>query len=238
MPTRSRALPTSSLRGTLAALLAALALASGAPAQETGDRDDGDYGIQPGDQVRMLVFTAAGEPLEQVGGERLVDRRGRLFLPLVGTLQVEGMNASEIRDMLVQRFSEFFDQPVVDLTVRLKVNVTGAVRSPGHYFVDPSATLVDVLANAGGTASEAGFGASGWAADASRIRVVRGNEQIVLDLRPEQADEEAVRFQVQSGDWIYVPPRTRSRIRDNLSFASSILTVVGSTVGLILLFTR
>lgn len=220
------------------ALLALLALAPGLGAQEPADDEPYSYAIRPGDQVQIAVFTAAGERLQQVAGERIVDRRGRLFLPLVGTLNVEGMTAAAVRETLVRSFSEFYDDPVVDLTVRLKVNVTGAVRTPGHYYVDPSSTVVDALAVAGGTGTEFQFTTTGTAADASRVRVVREGEQIVLDLRPEETTEETLEFEIQSGDWIYVPPRARSRIRDHLSFASSILTVVGSLAGIVVLLTR
>lgn len=197
-----------------------------------------DYALRPGDQIRLTVFSAAGEELQQVSGDRIVDRNGRLYLPLLGSLDVAGLDAAAIRAILIGRFSELYSNPVVDVIVRLKVNVTGAVRAPGHYFLDPSATVVDALAVAGGAGTELDVGAATGAADPSRVRIVRGGEQIVLDLRPEHTDEETVNFHVRSGDWIYVPPRTRSRVRDNLGFASSILTVVASAVGIVVLLTR
>lgn len=227
--------PVIALRASAAALLALTVLASGIRAQEAADPG---YAVLPGDQVSIAVFSAAGEPIPQVGGDRIVDRNGRLYLPLLGTLEVAGLDAAGIREFLVDRFSELYASPVVDVTVRLRVNVTGAVRAPGHYFLDPSSTVVDALAVAGGTGTEVQIGSAIPAADASQIRLVRGGRQIILDLRPEHADRETVGFHVHSGDWIYVPPRTRSRIRDNLGFVSSILTVVASAVGIVVLLTR
>ncbi len=192
------------------------------------------YGVRPGDQVQIEFFTSAGARLTEVAGTRIVDPNGDIYLPYVGTVHVQGLDAHGIRELLRERFAGFYTDPVVDVTTKLRINVTGAVRAPGHYFVDPTSTIVDALAVAGGVGSEVDIGFV-VGADLSRVRLVREGETLLLDLRPDSENREAFDLPVRSGDWLYVPIRKRSRWRDNFTFLSSILSVVGSTAALILL---
>lgn len=193
-------------------------------------------GVQPGDRIRVSMFTAAGERLEEVSGSRTVDRNGRLFLPYVGQVAVQGLQAADIRELLVDRYSDFYSNPVVDVQTEIRVNVTGAVRQPGNYFLEPTSTLVDALATAGGPTSEIESGGLSAAADPSEVRLVRRDSPgQILDLRPQVADSAVLNMPVRSGDWIHVPPRSRSRWRANLQLASSFLSVVGSIAALIIL---
>lgn len=198
-----------------------------------------DPGVMPGDRVEIDFFTAAGNRLDEVAGTRTVDRNGRLFLPYVGTVRVEGLDAAGIRELLTGRYGEFYANPVVDVTTLLRVNVTGAVRNPGNYFLDPTSTVLDAISMASGMESEVQLGSGREAADPSRVRLVRrGGELFILDLRPATATEGTLSLLVRSGDWIDVPVRTRSRVRDNIQFAGSIASVVATVVGIIVLATN
>jgi len=194
--------------------------------------------VRPGDRVTLTIFTAAGEPLEEVAGERIVDHRGQLFLPFVGEVDVAGLEAGEIRELLARRYADYFSNPVVDVQTEMRVNVTGAVRSAGNFFLDPMSTIVDALSRAGGITSEIATSGYGVAADLSRVRLVRDGETRVLDLRPETVGARGMEMPVRSGDWLHVPPRPRSRWRDHLQLAASFLSVVGSVVGITYLITR
>lgn len=194
--------------------------------------------VRPGDRVTLTIFTAAGEPLEEVAGQRIVDHRGQLFLPFVGEVDVAGMEAGEIRELLTRRYADYFSSPVVDVQTEIRINVTGAVRSAGNYFVDPMSTIVDALSRAGGITSEIATSGYGVAADLSRVRLVRDGETRILDVRPETVGARGMEMPVHSGDWLHVPPRSRSRWRDHLQLAASFLSVVGSVVGITYLVTR
>lgn len=219
------------------ALAGLVVVALAAPAR-LGAQESGTPAVRPGDRVTLTIFTAAGEPLEEVAGERIVDRAGQLFLPFVGEVEVAGMEAREIRELLVGRYSSYFSNPVVDVRTQIRVNVTGAVRSPGNFFVDPTSTVVDVLSRAGGITSEVATSGFGVAADLSRVQLVRDGETRVLDLQPQNVGTRGMAMAVQSGDWVHVPPRPRSRWRDNLQLAGSFLSVVGSVVGITYLIVR
>lgn len=183
-------------------------------------------GVQPGDQVVIAFYTAAGVELSEVSGERTVDPNGEIFLPFLGSVPVLGAQTPEIRKMLESRYGELYSNPVVEVVTNVSVNITGAVRNPGHFFLSPSSTLIDALARAGGTSSEVDVGLQGGAADPSQVRLVRGGVGTVIDLRPLEISREVVNLQVQSGDWIFVPRARRSEMRDDINFWNSILATL------------
>ena len=195
-------------------------------------------GVQPGDQVNIALYTAAGTRLAEVSGERTVDPNGELFLPFLGTIQVVGMETADIRRLLEERYGALYSDPVVEVITNVNVNITGAVRSPGQFYVPPSATLVDVLALAGGVTSEIDLGLAGGASDPSRVRLVRNGVATVLDLRPLEIRPEIIDLRIQSGDWLYVPRAERSQLREQISFWGSTLTVLFTGASLIVLIAR
>ena len=200
-------------------------------------QDAVDYGVKPGDQIETTFYTAGGETLGAVQGNRLVDREGNLFFPYIGTVHVEGLDAGEIRGLLTKAFEPFYKDPVITVNVKLKVNITGIVGAPGHYYFDPTTTIMDAMAQAGGAGLEFTI-ANNAAANLDHVRLVREGKTIILDLRPEVADPTAVLMTIQSGDWIHVPPKERSRVRDDITFWSGVISLVTSVVAAVALITR
>jgi protein involved in polysaccharide export with SLBB domain len=192
------------------------------------------YGVRPGDEVTIRVFTSAGAQLQEISGPRIVDPDGRIFLPYLGSVGVSGLSATQIRQLLADEYALLYSDPVVEVLSKLKVNVTGAVRNPGHYLLDPSSTLIDALANAGGVGSEVDIG-SYIAADPAASRIVRNGELFLLDLTPNTADPSVFSLPVQSGDWIHIPVAERSRVRETVQFWSGIMSLALSTAALIIL---
>ena len=189
------------------------------------------YGVRAGDEVTIRVFTSAGAQLSEVSGVRIVDPSGQIYLPYVGTLGVEGLSAPEIRNLLAEEYSRLYSNPVVEVVSRLKVNVTGAVRNPGHYLLDPSSTIIDALASAGGVGSEIDIGFYA-ASDPESSRIVRSGELHVLDLRPNTADPGVFSLPIQSGDWIHIPIAERSRVREQVQFWGGIVSLATGVIAL------
>ena len=238
----ARHLPTAPVAVPLAALLLAVTTAaSPAPlaAQEvTAEAAVPSYGVRPGDRVITRFFSGAGEEQRAIAGERTVDREGQIFYPFIGPVDVVGLDATEIRQELERRYASYYSNAVVDVVVELRVNVTGAVRSPGNFFLNPSSTLVDALAEAGGSGLDLAVTAQHLPADPSEVRLLRDGEITILDLRPDHARHDVLDMRVQSGDWLYVPPRERSRIRDEVTFWGSLVSFAASVVGLVILLGR
>lgn len=215
----------------VAALLSPASILAQDPLREV------NYGVLAGDEVVIRVFTSAGAQLDEISGIRIVDPSGQIYLPYVGTLKIAGMSAPEIRDLLEREYSALYSNPVVEVVSRLKVNVTGAVRNPGHYLLDPSSTIIDALANAGGVASEIDIGQYA-ASDPAASRFVRAGELFILDLRPNTEDPSVFSLPIQSGDWIHIPIANRSRVREQVQFWGGIISLVTSTIALIVLMGR
>ena len=217
----------------LAACLGLSALPLSASAQEDG------YSIRPGDKVTISVFTAGGEQVGVVTGERIVDRLGEIFLPYVGTVHASGLDQTSLREHLVTLFEVYYSQPVVNVKVELKVNVTGSVLRPGQYFLDPTATVIDAISAAGGAGAEyAVFAQNVNPSDQEHVRLVRDGVTTLFSVRPDNVTPETLRLRIRSGDWIHVPTRSRSRIRDEVTFWGGIISITTALVSLIILVGR
>lgn len=128
---------------------------------------------------------------------------GMISLPLVNDIRAAGLTPIELRQQITQRLSEFVPSPEVSVIVRevhsVKVAVLGAVRMPGHYEVNSSATVLDLIARAQGLTEFA---------DRGRIVVLRQNGKTTTRIpfnyrRVAESDED--NFVVQPGDIIVVP---------------------------------
>ncbi|MFQ5537336.1 MAG: polysaccharide biosynthesis/export family protein [Gemmatimonadota bacterium] len=200
--------------------------------------EDAEYVLRPGDRVTTRLFTAAGAEVQVVEGQRIVDRKGDVFLPFVGLVHVAGLDELALRDVLRKRYSEYYADPVLDIKVELRVNITGSVNQPGQYFLDPTATIIDAISTARGAVPEVAVVNIALPSDMSRVRLLRDGKLTILNLRPEEVTPEVLGMRVQSGDWIHVPPRGRSRIRDEITFWGSLVSFASSVLALIILAGR
>jgi len=215
-------------------LLAGLLLTAPSP---TRAQQDVAYTLRPGDKVTLEVFTSAGEKVDVVAGERILDRNGDVYLPYVGTVHAAGLDQNSLREVLVAGYASFYAEPVVNVKVELRVNVTGAVPRPGQYFMDPTATLVDALAAAGGANTEFALLGSQIPGDPKRVQLVREGERRVVNFHPGEISEETLRMRIRSGDWLHVPPETKTRVRDQVLFWGGLVSLASSVVTLIILIT-
>lgn len=197
-------------------------------------------GVQPGDRVTLTLYNQGGQKLTDIGGERTVDGRGLLYLPFLEEVSVLGLTQDEVRKKLDAGYESYYSGSVVEVEVKYKINITGAVRNAGTYYLSPNSTLTDALSEAGGSSSEVDVGLQGGAADASRVALTRRgyDAPIIINFRPIEASDEIVNGLIQSGDWIHVPTARRSRLRDDLNFVGSIISVLLGVATLILLASR
>jgi polysaccharide biosynthesis/export protein len=129
---------------------------------------------------------------------------GMISLPLVNDIRAAGLTPIELRQQVTQRLAEFIPSPEVSVIVRevhsVKVAVLGAVRMPGHYEVNSTATVLELIARAQGLTEFA---------DRGRIVVLRQNgkttKRIPFNYRKVADGSEQDNFVVQPGDIIVVP---------------------------------
>jgi polysaccharide biosynthesis/export protein len=79
---------------------------------------------------------------------------GKISLPLLDDVQAAGLTATQLRDNIARALTSYIPAPSVSVIVReihsFKVTVIGQVREPGRYELKDRATVLDVLALAGG----------------------------------------------------------------------------------------
>jgi polysaccharide export outer membrane protein len=87
---------------------------------------------------------------------------GKISLPLLDDVQAAGLTPMQLRERLVSGLAEFISSPAVSVVVRevhsFKVAVLGQVKAPGRYEIKDRATVLEVLAIAGGVTEFAARG--------------------------------------------------------------------------------
>ncbi len=162
--------------------------------------------LRPGDMLRVRIYL---EP--EMSGEFPVDERGIVSLPRLGDTPVGSWPADSIRPRLTRGYAEYLREPVVEVTLLRRIAVFGAVAKPGLYPVDPTMTVQEALALAGGASPD------GRRDRVELIRVEGG--KLALSLA-----DDVQRLGIRSGDQLYVPQR---------SWISRNSWLVGSLVGAI-----
>jgi polysaccharide export outer membrane protein len=171
--------------------------------------------IQPGDVVRVRIWR---EP--DLSGEFPVDESGTVVLPRLGSLRVSGESAQAFRTRVVSAYEVFLSHSSVEVTVLRRLLVLGAVRNPGLYQVDPTMTVEDGLALAGGVTPDG---------NPNHMTLIRhGERQPVRVTMRTQFNGTSIR----SGDQLYIPER--SWASRNPGVIVGVLSVATTTAVLLL----
>jgi protein involved in polysaccharide export with SLBB domain len=146
--------------------------------------------LMPGDAIRL-----AGTREAEIPGEYPVDEVGTVVLPLLGSRDVTGVPAPELKRQLVADYRQQLRNQDVQIALLRRVRVLGAVKNPGIYHVDPTMTVADAIALAGGATQQGKL---------KGVRVLRAGKVIRSDV-----DVNApVAKEMQSGDQVLVPERS------------------------------
>lgn len=184
------------LAGTFAvaaALIAAGASASHAqslPASATAGEERARL-LRPGDLIRLRIWR---EP--DLSGDFLVDVDGIIVFPMIGPYQVTNESPESLKEKLVTAYQEYLRNPSIDVLPMRRVNILGAVRSPGLYPIDATMTLADALALAGGATPQG---------DPNEVELVRNGERVTARL---SGDTRVGELPIRSGDQLFVPERS------------------------------
>lgn len=155
-----------------------------------GQEQAGPLILRPGDSIRLEVPDVA-----DLSGEYTVSEDGMVLLPLIGPLAAAGRPFADVRRDIVAAFGgQLVDTPV-RVTPVLRIAVLGEVRQPGLVPADPTYTLADVLAAAGGLTPDG---------DAGRITLLRAGESLRFSLND---DGELLSRPLLPGDQVIVARR-------------------------------
>lgn len=153
-----------------------------------------------------LVITVYGH--SELSSRVTVDVDGRITLPFIGELQVEGQSPSSVGRAVARALREggylIDPQVAVDVvTVRSQVaSILGEVRHPGRYAIEGRLTLLELIALAGGLEDKAGSSVT------VLRRTVEGNTtSLHIPLTEgvsKQPTNEARALELQAGDVVHV----------------------------------
>jgi protein involved in polysaccharide export with SLBB domain len=180
------------------------------PAQTSVVRNGADV-VGPGDVLRIRIWR---EP--DMSGDYAVSAAGRAILPRLGELQVASMPADSLRHLLTDRYRFYLNNPSIEVLVLRRVSVTGAVKNPGVYPLDPTLTVSDAIALAGGPADDG---------KRDKVEIRRGGKVIIADLRNDVIIADSP---IQSGDQLYVP--IKAWLTRNAWVFSGVITTVTAVV--------
>jgi polysaccharide biosynthesis/export protein len=127
---------------------------------------------------------------------------GKISLPLLNDVQAGGLTTLELREVLARKLSDYIPNPEVSVIVSeirsLKVSVIGEVTKPGRFELKSWATVLDLLALAGGFTQYA---------SRSRIFVLRqdGGSMKRIPFNYNRVAAEQENFYVRNGDIVVVP---------------------------------
>lgn len=120
--------------------------------------------IQNDDKISIIVSSNEAEAAapfnsfnaDAVGGgagmNYLVDNKGNIEFPIIGTLSVSGYSLSELKEMIKKKLALYFkNPPVINIVItNFKVTVLGEVKSPGiKSFNNHRVTILEALGASG-----------------------------------------------------------------------------------------
>jgi len=172
--------------------------------------------IRPGDVIRLRIWR---EP--DMSGEFPVDERGRVVFPRLGEYAILEDTPRTLSERLLAAYREYLRNPSIEITVLRRVRIIGAVYEPGLHLVDPTITLADALALAGGATS---------IGDPDKIRIIREGREMAVDIRQNTRIGDSP---IRSGDQIFVPERSWVE-RNSRVVAAAITATVSLVIALVL----
>jgi polysaccharide export outer membrane protein len=200
----------------LAPALAALALAA-TPAEQRSDSSAAPPsasvpGLASGDAIRLASWRE-----KDMSGDYPIDESGVAVLPILGAKRLTGIPPAQLKEQLRAEYDQHLRNSDLQITVLRRVRVLGAVNAPGVYHVDPTMTIADVVALAGGATTEGVM---------KKAQIVRNGETAMQDLGAETLLAE----QLQSGDQIFVPERPWV-VRYSSGLAQALIGAFGFILG-------
>ena len=177
--------------------------------------------LETGDQITTKIYR---EP--DLASQTTVSQTGEAYFPGLGRLQVAGLTMDSLQLELTNRYDKLVIDAAVDAVMMRDVVIYGQVRTPGVYNVDPSLTVLGLVAKAGGAT---GTGKS------VLLTLVKGDGRqfrLTREVRLSSLD-------IVHGDAIYVQDQSFIG-RNSATFGSFALiaTLILSVASLLILFLK
>lgn len=159
-----------------------------------------DAVLRPGDPVDMKISGVPAEEQTQVNNIYTVDANGMVNMPYINKVRAAGLTPAQLASSIEggYRSARIFTNPTITIVMQPQarfVNVGGAVRAPARIPFTEDMTMLAAINASGGFNDFA---------DQKRVRLLRGNEAKVYDVRQFRRDP-GLDPHLQPGDRIEVP---------------------------------
>lgn len=175
--------------------------------------------LRPGDVLKLNVWR---EP--EWSGEYAVDESGVAVLPRLGAVRVTTMSPDSLRQFLVDSLGRFLRNPSIEVIPLRRIQILGAVRTPGLYPVPATVSVGDAVALAGGASPDG---------KPDRVVLRRGGVKLQIDLT---RDTRLADTPIRTGDELFVPQR--SWVSRNAGLVAAGLSATTSIVVALILASR
>lgn len=159
-----------------------------------------------------------------------VEEDGSVFLPIIGKVQVAGLNIPEAREKIEEIVSDYLESPTVDIKLlSFTFTMLGEVQDEGLYTTyNPKFSILDAVGSAGGLSD---FG------DGSRVKLVRYEGEILQVAYVDLMDEDLLSspyFYLRPNDVVTVPPLRAKNWRNSTSSNVALILSAFTAVGIFL----
>jgi protein involved in polysaccharide export with SLBB domain len=173
-------------------------------ARESADRlrqrlEVGDFGV--GDRIWLVVD---GE--EEIPDTLVVEPGPAIMLPNIGSISLRGVLRSELHPYLVRELERYIQKPQVRTASTIRLQIQGAVGTPGFHTFPSDMLLSDALMVAGGPSRNT---------DWDDLELKRGSETLMEgdDVQGALAEGRSLdHLGLRAGDIVVVPEVTNSRV--------------------------
>ena len=159
---------------------------------------------------------------EVYGKWLMVDAKGNIEIPKIGTVHVEKMTIIQLKDTLGERFGEWIKNPVVDIKIlNREITVLGEVRDPQVIPVDKEKnTLMEMISRCKGFETYA---------NAKNIKVMRqvGEDVYVANIDlTEKGDYLRKNINIYPGDVVVIPSKKNKEFDRRVSIIIPFATAI------------
>ncbi len=156
--------------------------------------------LRPGDPLEIKIGGVPNEEQLQVNNTYTIDAKGSVNLPYINKVKAEGLTPAELSRAIEEayRANKVYTNPNITILMQPTaryVNVGGSVRNPTRVPFTEDMTLLTAINAAGGFNDFA---------DQRHVRLLRGNEAKIYDVRQFRRDP-SQDVRLRPGDRIEVP---------------------------------
>ncbi len=158
----------------------------------------------------------------------LVNKDGYVHLPYVGDLLVKGLSTDQVKELVAQKISVYFKDPVVNVRfTNFKITVLGEVRNPSTFlFPNENPTIFDALGLAGDITISG---------RRDNVMLIRSDDEGKRDVVRLNLDSTTALtspyFYLKPNDVLYVEP-TEDRVASESAYRTKDIAVIAAALSL------